>query len=303
MRIAVTGRHGQVAQALGEHAMGAAVEVCPLARPDFDLTRPDAIAAALAQLKPDAVVNAAAYTAVDAAETEPELAHAINAEGAGAVARAAARLGVPVVQLSSDYVFDGARERPYREDDPTGPLGVYGASKLAGERAVAAAAPDHVILRTSWVYSPFGKNFVRTMLALARSRREVRVVCDQHGSPTSALDIADGILAVVRNLRARPEAADLRGVFHMTSSGDASWADFATEIFALSRAAGGPSADVVPIPSSDYPTPARRPANSRLDTGRLAAVHRIRLPHWRQSLKPCIERLLAQPRAPEPDRR
>lgn len=303
MRIAVTGRHGQVAQALGERAMAAAVEICPLARPDFDLTRPDAIAAALARLKPDAVVNAAAYTAVDAAETEPELAHAINAAGAGAVARAAARLGVPVVQLSSDYVFDGALERPYCEDDPTGPLGVYGASKLAGERAVAAATPDHVILRTSWVYSPFGKNFVRTMLALARSRNEVRVVCDQHGSPTSALDIADGILAVVRNLRARPEAADLRGVFHMTGGDHTNWADFATEIFALSRAAGGPSADVVPIPSSDYPTPARRPANSRLDTGRLAAVHQIRLPHWRQSLKPCIERLLAQPRAPEPDRR
>jgi dTDP-4-dehydrorhamnose reductase len=303
MRIAVTGRHGQVAQALGERAMAAAVEICPLARPDFDLTRPDAIEAALARLKPDAVVNAAAYTAVDAAETEPELAHAINAEGAGAVARAAARLGVPVVQMSSDYVFDGALDRPYREDDPAGPLGVYGASKLAGERAVAAATPDHVILRTSWVYSPFGKNFVRTMLALARSRNEVRVVCDQHGSPTSALDIADGIITVVRNLRARPEAADLRGVFHMTSGGDASWADFAAEIFALSRAAGGPSADVVPIPSADYPTPARRPANSRLDTSRLAAVHRIRLPHWRQSLKPCIERLLAQPRAPEPDRR
>jgi dTDP-4-dehydrorhamnose reductase len=198
------------------------------------------------------------------------------------------------VQLSTDYVFDGTGERPYRETDPTNPLSVYGASKLAGERAVAEAAADYAVLRTSWVYSPFGKNFVRTMLALARQRDEVRVVCDQAGSPTSALDIADGVLGVVRNLLAVPTRSDLRGIFHMTADGTATWAEFAEAIFAASRAAGGPSAKVIPIPTTEYPTPARRPANSRLDRSALAAAHGIRLPHWRQSLQPCIERLLAQ---------
>jgi len=294
MRIAVTGRHGQVARALAERAAAASLQVVTLARPEIDLARPEEIAAALAGLKPDAIVNAAAYTAVDQAESEPEMAHAINAEGAGAVARAAASLGVPIVQLSTDYVFDGSLDRPYRENDPTGPLGVYGASKLAGERAVAQATPDHVILRTSWVVSPFGKNFVRTMLTLARQRNEIRVVSDQLGAPTNALDIADGIVAVLRNLQAKPAAPELRGVFHMTGGGSTNWAEFAETIFALSKAAGGPSARVIPIPTTDYPTPARRPANSRLDNARIAATHGVRLPDWRSSLPPCIERLLAQ---------
>jgi dTDP-4-dehydrorhamnose reductase len=294
MRIAVTGRHGQIAQALSDRAAGSTEQILLLARPEIDLTRPAELEATLIGLEPDAIVNAAAYTAVDQAETEPDLAAAINAEGAAAVARAAAKLGVPIVQLSTDYVFDGSGDRPYREDDPTGPLGVYGVSKLAGERAVAQAAPDHAILRTSWVYSPFGRNFVRTMLALARQRNEVRVVCDQVGAPTSALDIADGVIGVVHNLLAESARSDLRGVFHMTAAGTATWTEFAEAIFALSRAAGGPSATVIPIPTTEYPTPARRPANSRLDTSLLANVHGIRLPHWRQSLQPCIERLLAQ---------
>ncbi|PZA10727.1 dTDP-4-dehydrorhamnose reductase [Rhodopseudomonas palustris] len=294
MRIVVTGRHGQVAQALRERAAGSTTEIILLARPEIDLTRPNEIEATLVDLKPDAIVNAAAYTAVDQAESAPELAYTINAEGAAAVARAAAKLGAPIVQLSTDYVFDGSSDQPYREDAPTGPLGVYGASKLAGERAVADAARDYAVLRTSWVYAPFGKNFVRTMLALARQRDEVRVVCDQIGAPTSALDIADGVLGVVRNLLAQPARSDLRGIFHMTAEGTATWAEFAEAIFSASRAAGGPSAKVIPIPTNEYPTPARRPANSRLDTSALAAAHGIRLPHWRHSLRPCIERLLAQ---------
>lgn len=294
MRIVVTGRHGQVAQALHERAAGTNAEIILLARPEIDLTRPSEIEAALIARKPDAIVNAAAYTAVDQAESEHDLAYAINAEGAGAVARAATKLGVPIVQLSTDYVFDGTGERPYRETDPTNPLSVYGASKLAGERAVAKAAPDHAVLRTSWVYGPSGKNFVRAMLALARQRDEVRVVCDQVGAPTNALDIADGVLGVVRNLLAEPTRSDLRGIFHMTADGTATWAEFAEAIFAASRAAGGPSAKVIPIPTTEYPTPARRPANSRLDGSALAAAHGIRLPHWRQSLRPCIERLLTQ---------
>ncbi|MGP9813718.1 dTDP-4-dehydrorhamnose reductase [Rhodopseudomonas sp. NSM] len=296
MRLAVTGRHGQVVRSLLERAP-ADVEIVTLARPEVDLQEPRAVAEAMVAARPDAVVNAAAYTAVDLAETESELAHRINGEGAGAVAAAAARLGIPVVHLSTDYVFDGSLSRAYREDDVPSPLGVYGASKLAGERAVAGANPDHAILRTAWVYSPFGKNFVRTMLTLAQSREEVSVVCDQLGAPTCALDIADGVIAVARNLLARPEEAALRGVFHMTSSGETNWAGFAEAIFACSAAAGGPSARVKPIPTADYPTPARRPANSRLDTTRLAERHGVRLPAWQDSLAPCVARLLAAARA------
>jgi len=294
MRIAVTGRNGQIAQSLLERAAASQIEVCTLARPQIDLARPDSVEAALLDLRPDAVVSAAAYTAVDLAESEPALAHDINAAGAGAVARAAARLGIPVVHLSTDYVFDGSLARPYREDDPTGPLGVYGTSKLDGERAVAAANPDHTILRTAWVYSPFGKNFARTMLALAGKRDEISVVSDQMGTPSNALDIADGIIAVVRNLLERPSQRELRGVFHMTGGGETNWAEFAAAIFAASAAIGGPSARVVPISTSEYPTPARRPSNSRLDNSRLANIHGVRLPHWEQSLHGCVERLVAQ---------
>ncbi|ABD06274.1 dTDP-4-dehydrorhamnose reductase [Rhodopseudomonas palustris HaA2] len=292
MRLAVTGRHGQVARSLLERAP-ADIDIVPLARPEVDLQQPRAVAEAMAAARPDAVVNAAAYTAVDLAETEAELAHRINEAGAGAVAAAAARLGIPVVHLSTDYVFDGSLSRPYREDDETGPLGVYGASKLAGERAVAAGNPDHAILRTAWVYSPFGKNFVRTMLTLAETRDELSIVCDQRGAPSYALDIADGIFTVVRNLLARPDDAALRGVFHMTGRGDTDWAGFAEAIFACSADAGGPAARVKRIATSDYPTAARRPANSRLDTARLAARHGVRLPDWRDSLPSCVDRLLA----------
>ena len=196
MRIVVTGRHGQVAQSLLERAPASNVEVHAAARPEIDLARPAEVERALIDLAPDIIVNAAAYTAVDRAESEPDLAWRINALGAEATARAAARLGIPIIQLSTDYVFSGSLDRAYREDDPTGPLGVYGDSKLKGERAVAAATGNHVILRTSWVYSPFGRNFARTMLELARQRATVSVVSDQWGTPTNALDLADGIIAI-----------------------------------------------------------------------------------------------------------
>jgi dTDP-4-dehydrorhamnose reductase len=294
MQIAVTGHSGQVVQSLLERAKAGNVEVRAVGRPDLDLARPETVVAALLALRPDAIVNAAAYTAVDLAESEPVLAHEINATGAAAVARAAAQLDIPIVHLSTDYVFDGGLGRPYREDDATGPLGVYGASKLAGEAAVAAATANHAILRTAWVYSPFGKNFARTMLALANTREELSVVSDQLGSPTNALDIADGVITVVRSLIDRPAAPELRGTFHMTGAGETNWAEFAQAIFAISVAVGGPSARVRPIPTSAYPTPARRPANSRLDNSRLANVHGVRLPDWRPSLRGCIERLVAR---------
>jgi dTDP-4-dehydrorhamnose reductase len=293
MRIVVTGRTGQVAQSLLERAKASNIDVHAVARADADLSRPEEVEAVLIDLAPDVIVNAAAYTAVDRAESEPDLAYRVNVLGAEAAARAAARLAIPIVQLSTNYVFGGSLDRAYREDDPTNPLGVYGDSKLRGERAVAAANGNHAILRIAWVYSPFRRNFARTMLTLAAQQERIAVVSDQLGTPTYALDIADGIIAVARNLVDRPAANELRGIFHMAGGGDTNWAEFATAIFAASMAAGGPSARVVPISSLEYPTAARRPANSRLDDNRLADIHGVRLPPWQQSLRACIERLVA----------
>lgn len=294
MRLLVTGRDGQVARAVAERGAVARIDVVALGRPTLDLLAPGGIADAIADARPDVVVNAAAYTAVDNAESEPDLAGRVNGEGAGAVALAAAQLGVPVLQLSTDYVFDGAANRPYREEDPTGPLGAYGRSKLDGERRVAAANPRHVILRTAWVYAPFGSNFVRTMLRLATTRDRVGVVADQRGCPTAALDIADAILAVATRIVADGGLTpSLLGVFHMSGQGEASWADVAEAIFARAALRGGPSAAVDRITTAHYPTPARRPANSRLDGAKLAQAYGIVLPPWRVSLDACVDRLLA----------
>jgi dTDP-4-dehydrorhamnose reductase len=294
VRLIVIGTAGQVARALAERAQACGVTAVLLGRPRLDLAAPSGIADILAGTGGDLVVNAAAYTAVDQAESEPDLADAVNGIGAGAVAGAAAAMDVPIIHLSTDYVFDGASPRPYREADEPRPLGAYGASKLRGERAVAEAASDHVILRTAWIYSPFGRNFVKTMLRLARERDEIAVVADQHGSPTSAFDMADGILAVARNLLARRDDAHMRGIFHMAGSGSADWAGFASEIFRQSARHGGPAARVRPITTADYPTPARRPANSRLDCTKLASVHGVILPDWRASLEPCVRRLVGE---------
>ncbi len=291
MRIAVTGSKGQVASSLIERA-GSGVEVVALGRPLFDLEDRGAVIGGLAAARPDVVVNAAAYTAVDKAEAEEALAVRVNGEGAGHVAEAAARLGVPLLHLSTDYVFDGALPRPYREEDATGPAGAYGRSKLIGERLVAERCADSVILRTAWVYSPFGANFVRTMLRLGETREEVGVVADQVGNPTSALDIADALIAIAA--RARDDSSPgLRGVFHMTGAGEASWADFAEAIFSEAAARGRPLTRVRRIATADYPTPAHRPANSRLDNGKLFRVYGLRLPEWRASLKACCARLFS----------
>jgi dTDP-4-dehydrorhamnose reductase len=297
LRLVVTGREGQVTRALQALA-GADLEVVALGREKFDLAADGEATSVFAEARPDAIVNAGAYTAVDKAESERDLAFAVNGRGAGRVARAAAILRVPVIQISTDYVFDGSGDRPWREDDSVGPLGAYGASKCAGEEAVAAATPNHAILRTSWVYAPWGGNFVRTMLRLAQTRPELRVVADQWGAPTSALDIAEGVVAVARNLVARPDDSSLRGVFHMAAQGETTWADFAREIFAQSAARGGPHAEVVSIPSRDYPTPAARPLNSRLSTEKLAGVHGVRLPHWRDGLARVLERLAGEKATP-----
>ena len=291
MRIAVTGSRGQVAASLVERA-GPGFEVIALGRPEFELADRGAVVAGLEAARPDVIVNAAAYTAVDKAEAEEALAFMVNGEGAGHVAEAAARLGVPLLQLSTDYVLDGALDRPYREDDPTGPTGAYGRSKLAGEKQVARRCPNSVILRTAWVYSPFGANFVRTMLRLNETRDEVGVVADQRGNPTSALDIADALIAIAARVK-DDSAPQLRGIFHMTGAGEATWADLAQVVFQEAEARGRRSTRVKPIATADYPTPALRPANSRLDNEKLGRVYGLRLPEWRQSVAVCCARLLA----------
>jgi len=290
MRIAVTGTAGQVVTSLVERGKAAAHEVIAIGRPALDLADPASVARALDAIAPDVIVSAAAYTAVDKAESESDLAHAVNGAGAGAVAEAAKALGVPVIHISTDYVFDGTLDRPYVESDPTGPTGAYGASKLSGEQAVLAATDNCAVLRVAWVYSPFGGNFVKTMLRLAGERDEVSVVADQVGNPTSALAIADGIFKVATNL-VSDSSPKLRGVFHMTAPGEASWADFAEAIFTASAVRGGPSASVRRIGTTDYPTPATRPANSRLDCGLIAKVHGVTLPAWQASLDEVMDRL------------
>jgi len=290
LRLAVTGLKGQVVSALIERAPRD-VEITAIGRPQLDLGLRHAVLANLRHTGCDAIVNAAAYTAVDKAENEPDIAMRINGEGAGHVAEAAAELNVPLLHLSTDYVFDGTLDRPYREDDATGPTGAYGRSKLAGEQKIAALHPNHVILRTAWVYSPFGANFVKTMLRLGETREEVGVVADQRGNPTSAIDIADALILLARRLAA-DRSPDLRGIFHLTGRDEASWADVAEAAFQQARKAGRRPVRVRRIATADYPTPARRPANSRLDNAKLAARYGLSLPPWRQSLEGCVERLL-----------
>lgn len=293
MRMAVTGRRGQVVKSLVDRGAIGGYKVMPLGRPELDLASHDGdtMLRALDRLQPDIIVSAAAYTAVDRAESERDLAFTINADGAGRIAAAAVALGVPLIHLSTDYVFDGSASVPYAEDAPTGPTGIYGASKMAGEKAVLESHPGAVVLRTAWVYSPFGANFVKTMLRLAHGQQEVRVVADQHGNPTSAFDIADGILTVANNLLSSDEPA-LRGLFHMTGAGETSWAGLAEAAFIESYLCGGPFAEVRHITTADYRTSAQRPANSRLDCRKLEKIHGVRLASWKISLREVVQRLL-----------
>ncbi len=292
-RMAVTGRAGQVARSLQERASRHAdFEVILVGRPELDLAQPQSILGALRAVRPDVIVSCAAYTAVDLAEKEVQFAEAVNAVAPGEVGRTAAVLNVPVIHLSTDYVFDGTKAGAYIESDPPAPVCVYGQTKQRGEEAISSATDNCAILRSAWIYSPFGRNFVRTMLTAAQSRGRLSVVADQTGNPTSALDLADGILAVARNLLLSADRT-LRGTFHMAGQGAASWADLAEEVLKASQRVGGPFATVERIPSSQYPTPARRPANSRLDCTRLAEIHGVRLPSWRNAIATVVERLLS----------
>jgi dTDP-4-dehydrorhamnose reductase len=288
MRVLVTGLQSQLARSLQEKGpRHPDLQLEFVGRPELELTQPGCAAAIISDRRPDVVINAAAYTMVDQAESEPELAFRINGDAAGEVAAAARDVGAKVIQISTDYVFDGKADAPYTEDAATAPLGVYGRSKLAGEEQVRAANPHHLIVRTSWVYSPFGHNFVKTMLRLPAERDELRIVSDQKGCPTSALDIADALLAAL------PRARDWGATYHLAAPEPCSWADLASAVFEASRAVGGPSADVIPISTAEYPTPARRPMYSVLDSGRFARDFGIRLPDLRSSVAEVVERLVA----------
>lgn len=292
LRLLVTGREGQLARSLVERAAGLeGLDVQAVGRPVLDLEQPGSAAAVIRELRPGLVVNAAAYTAVDRAEEEPQRAFRINADAAGEVAAVAREIGAKVIQVSTDYVFPGSGDRPWRPDDATGPLNVYGASKLSGEEQVRAATPEHLVLRTSWVFSGSGRNFVSTMLRLARDREEVRVVDDQRGCPTSADDLADAILAVAEGWRLGGREG-LGETMHVAGAGSCSWAEFASRIFAESAALSGPVAKVVPITSREFATPATRPTYSVLDCGEFEQTFGWAMRRWNDSLLGVVGRLL-----------
>ena len=287
MKVLVFGKTGQVARGLTERSeFHPALELLTVGRDQAELEIEGAAARVVAEARPDMVVTAAAYTAVDQAEDEPDRAHRINAEAAGEIARAAAAARAGLIHLSTDYVFDGHSESPYREDAPTNPLGVYGRSKLAGEANVRAAHPSATIVRTAWVYSPFGRNFVKTMMALADERDQISVVDDQRGSPTSAIDLADALLTMCER---RGDASGR--TFHLAGSGTASWYEVAAHVMAERAKHGLKTAEVVPITSREFSTRAARPRNSVLDCSAVSETFAIQLPDWRTSVAETVTRI------------
>lgn len=294
MRILLLGRNGQIGFEL-QRSLAPLGEVLALGRAEFDLADPAAIRRGVRESSPDLIVNAAAYTAVDRAESEPQAALAVNGIGPGIIGEEAARLDIPVVHYSTDYVFDGGLDRPYAETDRPNPLGVYGASKLAGERALAAATGRHLIFRTSWVFGARGANFATTMLRLAAEREHIEVVDDQFGAPTPAALVADVTAQIIGRYR-RAEAADFPcGLYHLAAGGATSWYAYAQAVLAAAEAAGHrlrvKAADLRPVSGADYPA-AARPRNSRLDTSRLQRRFGLRLPPWQTGLAHVLQQLL-----------
>ena len=288
------GADGQLGWEIARRASEASITCHPLGVEQLDITQRDAVVRAVERLAPSVVINAAAYTAVDKAETDAEAAFAVNRDGAAHLAEACAAANVPLIHISTDYVFDGANQTPYLESDPTGPLGVYGKSKLAGEEAVRQACPRHVILRTSWLYGPHGANFVKTMLRLGREQERLRVVDDQHGSPTSAGDLAEALLLLAGRVRSGDWPDDGFGTFHCTGQGATTWCAFAREIFTAAAPALGRQPEIEAIRTSDYPTAARRPLRSVLDCGLIARVHGIALRPWQPALAETVSAILAR---------
>lgn len=288
MRILLTGAGGQLGAELAKSLAPLGV-LRAFDHAALDLADPEALVAACREVRPRLIVNAAAYTAVDKAEAEPEAARAVNARAPGVLAEEARRLGAVLVHYSTDYVFDGRKRAPYVEDDRPNPLNAYGRTKLEGERAIVEVGCRHLVLRTSWVYGPRGRNFFATMLGLAATRDEVRVVDDQHGAPTSTLFLAE---ATANALAAIPHEGVKSGIYHLSASGQTTWAGFAKAIF--ERARGRPGfrpPRVVPIPSSEYPTPARRPRNSVLAHSRFAAAFGFSPTSWEEQLDACLTRV------------
>jgi dTDP-4-dehydrorhamnose reductase len=301
MRIVLTGASGQVGGALRQ-PLGQIGEVLTPGRSILDLSRPLSLPPVLDELSPDLIINPAAYTAVDLAEDERELAYRVNAEAPSIIARWASKREVPLVHLSTDYVFNGSGDRPWREDDPTGPLSVYGASKLAGEVAVREAAGSHLVIRTSWVFASIGKNFLTTISRLALERPKLRIVADQIGAPTSARSIAQALISIISNGSRAPDInlverrfAELNGLVHLSNSGETSWYGFAAAIVDGVRSRGQQLAvaNIEAIVSKDFPTKASRPLNSRLDTTRLEKIAGVRTSHWLTALNTELDELAA----------
>jgi dTDP-4-dehydrorhamnose reductase len=285
LRILISGQHGQVSQAL-QTSLKDLGELIVLGRDRLDLSQPESIRDVVREIKPDLIINAAAHTAVDQAETEPELAFAINATSPGVLAEEAAALGIPFIHYSTDYVFDGSKDGLWDETDTPNPLGVYGSSKLAGEQAIVSAGGQYLILRTSWVYSLTGRNFLLTMQRLLQEREKLTIVGDQIGAPTWAGTIAQSTRELIERWRdGKPGAW---GVYHLTATGETSWFGFAQAIGQQLIKAGKPCATLEPIPSSAYPTPAKRPLNSRLDCSRLQREWGVSQPGWHDAMLECL---------------
>ena len=290
--ILITGGSGQLGQELVKLCTAQGLAFQAVSRPEFDFEQPSSIDTCFHAARPTLVINAAAYTAVDKAGTDEQAARAGNHTGPQHLAQLCEAAGIPLIHISTDYVFDGAKAAPYLESDPTNPTGVYGATKRDGEAAILQTTAAHaIILRTAWVYAAHGKNFARTMLAAARRVPTLRVVADQRGTPTAAADLAAAILHIASRLRQTGWRPEYRGIFHATGSGETTWHGFATAIFEAAAPRQKPP-ELQPITTADWPTPARRPADSRLDCAKLAQVFGVTLPAWQASLGPIVQQLL-----------
>ncbi|MEN3296421.1 MAG: dTDP-4-dehydrorhamnose reductase [Burkholderiales bacterium] len=297
MKILLLGKDGQVGWEL-QRALAPLGELIALGRQDADLENVDRLLQAVRQAQPQVIVNAAAYTAVDKAESEPAKARRINAEAVGSLAEEASRLNAWLVHYSTDYVFDGEKSTPYEEDDATGPLSVYGKTKLEGEQLIRQSNASHLIFRTSWVYAARGANFAKTMLRLAKEREELKVIADQHGAPTSAELIADVTALALYRIGQQTSASTLSGTYHLAAGGHTSWHGYAQHVLHLAQAKGATlkvaPAFVQPIPTDAYPLPAARPRNSRLNTTKLSSAFNLHLPDWRYHVERLVDELAAQ---------
>ncbi len=291
IRLLVFGSSGQLARSLAELQIPDNYTMVIKGRNACDLTRPETAMLAISKYKPDLVINAAAYTAVDMAETEKDAAFLLNSTAVKWIGKACDQSNIPIIHISTDYVFSGTLERPYRETDPVEPMGVYGQSKLSGEQKLIDSCTHHIILRTAWVHSPFAHNFVKTMLKLATDNDELNIVGDQYGCPTYAPHLAKAIFSLAQIILDPAKKQIPWGIYHATSTGETTWAEFAREIFACSEKLGGPTATVNAITTDQYPTPAARPGNSRLECTRLADNFNISLPDWQAGVNACVKRL------------